>query len=203
MRHILGSKWTKRALFVVSLIPIANLGRRAYEGRLTANPIEFITHYTGDWTIYFLLITLSITPLREMLKQPQLIRFRKMFGLWAFFYGSVHFLIWAALDKLFDPADMWADVMKRRFITAGMLGLFLMLPLALTSTAGWVRRLGWSRWQKLHRLIYFTVAAGVVHYYWLVKSDHRFPVLYGTIFLTLMLCRAWIWGPGKKRKASR
>jgi methionine sulfoxide reductase heme-binding subunit len=189
MKALLLSRWTKIALFILCLEPVLELAWRAYRQNLTLNPIEYITHDTGDWTIRFLLITLTITPLRLLTNQPQLTRFRRMLGLFAFFYGSLHFMTWLGLDKFFDLKEMWEDVVKRRFITAGMTGYALMIPLAVTSTAGWVRRLGFNRWQRLHRLIYFSALAGVIHYYWLVKSDIRLPLMYGGIWAVLMLVR--------------
>ncbi len=196
MNTLLTSKWTKVVVFLLCLIPLGNLlwgAYQAYSGSdpnaLTPNPIEFITHKTGDWTIRFLLITLTITPLRLILKQPLLTRFRRMFGLYAFFYSVLHFSVWFILDKMFNFSDMWQDVLKRRFITAGMVGLAAMIPLAITSTAGWVRRLKYKRWQALHRLVYLSAAAGVVHYYWLVKSDVRLPLMYGAILAVLLLYR--------------
>jgi len=193
MKKVLSNRWTKVVLFVLCLVPLAWLGWRAYQQKLTANPIEFITHYTGDWTIRFLLITLAVTPLRKLLNQPQLARFRRMLGLFAFFYGCLHLMTWLWLDKFFDLSEMWKDVVKRRFITAGMTAFVLMLPLAITSTAGWVRRLGFVRWQRLHRLIYFSALAGVIHYYWLVKSDVREPLMYGAIWAALMCYRLVVW----------
>jgi methionine sulfoxide reductase heme-binding subunit len=183
------SGWTRAVVFSLCLVPLANLVWRGYTQNLTINPIEFITHRTGDWTLRFLLITLAITPLRKILRQPQLVRFRRMLGLFAFFYGMLHLTTWVWLDKEFDVGEMWADVVKRRFITSGMTGLLLMVPLAVTSTAGWVRRLGFRRWQLLHRLIYLSALAGVIHYYWGVKSDIRLPLLYAGILLVLMLYR--------------
>jgi sulfoxide reductase heme-binding subunit YedZ len=199
MKKFLVSKWTKALLFLLCLVPLVKLawlGYRSSRGdvlALTINPIEFITHYTGDWTMRFLLITLAVTPVRSLLNQPQLIRFRRMLGLFAFFYGVLHLTTWVWLDKFFDLKEMWADVVKRRFITAGMTGLLLMTPLAITSTAGWVRRLGFQRWQRLHRLIYFSALAGVIHYYWLVKSDIRLPLLYAAILAVLMAYRGIVW----------
>ena len=193
MKKVLSNRWTKVVLFVLCLVPLAWLGWRAYQQQLTANPIEFITHYTGDWIIRFLLITLAVTPLRKLFNQPQLARFRRMLGLFAFFYGCLHLMTWLLLDKFFDLSEMWKDVVKRRFITAGMTAFLLMLPLAITSTAGWVRRLGFVRWQRLHRLIYFSALAGVVHYYWLVKSDVREPLMYFGIWAVLMLYRLGVW----------
>ena len=191
-------RWVKPLLFVVCLIPLALLAQSVRSGTL-ANPVEYITHTTGDWTIRFVLITLTITPLRVLLKQPNLARFRRMLGLFAFFYGTLHFATWFALDKGFDLSEMWKDVLKRTFITAGFTGYVLMIPLAITSTAGWVRRLGFKRWQQLHRLIYITAAAGVIHYYWLVKSDIRLPVMYGAILLVLLACRFFTRAPTKQK----
>ena len=202
MNRILASPWTKRTLFLACLIPLAILGWRGYQGNLTANPIEFITHYTGDWTIRFLLITLAVTPLRMLLNRPQVTRFRRMFGLFAFFYGVCHFSIWFVLDKFFSLPEMWADVLKRRYITVGMLGLLIMIPLALTSTQGWVKRLGYAQWQKLHRIVYIAPAAGVVHYWWLVKSDIRLPAMYGAILAVLLGYRVYRW-TRKKTPAPR
>jgi sulfoxide reductase heme-binding subunit YedZ len=193
MRKLLLSKWTKVLLFVLCLIPVLSLGWRAYQQNLGANPIEYITHATGDWTIRFLLITLSVTPIRMLLNQPQLARFRRMLGLFAFFYGFLHLMTFVGLDKFFDVAEMWKDVLKRPFITAGFTGFMLIVPLAITSTSGWVRRLGYRRWQLLHRLIYFSALAGVIHYYWLVKSDVRLPLMYGGILAVLLLYRMAAW----------
>jgi sulfoxide reductase heme-binding subunit YedZ len=199
MKKVLSNRWTKVVLFVLCLAPLAWLGWRAYQQELTANPIEYITHYTGDWTIRFLLITLTVTPLRKLLSQPQLARFRRMLGLFAFFYGCLHLMTWLWLDKFFDLSEMWKDVVKRRFITAGMTAFLLMLPLAITSTAGWVRRMGFVRWQRLHRLIYFSALAGVVHYYWLVKSDIREPLMYFAIWSVLMIYRLGVWMRSRRR----
>ena len=149
-------RWMKVPVFLVCLVPLGLLAWKGFHGMLGANPIEVITHATGDWTMRFLLITLAITPLRKLLVVPSLIRFRRMLGLYAFFYGFLHFMTWLWLDKFFDWHEMWADIVKRRFITVGMLGLLLLVPLAVTSTAGWIRRLGGKNWQRLHRLIYVT-----------------------------------------------
>ena len=200
MNKFLSSKWTKAALFVLSLAPLAYLFWRGFHADLTANPIEYITHFTGDWTIRFVMITLAVTPLRMLLNRPQITRFRRMLGLYAFFYGMLHLTVWVWLDKNFDTSEMWEDVFKRRFITVGMLALLLMVPLAITSTAGWVRRLGFVRWQRLHRLVYFTGVAAVIHYYWLVKSDIRLPLMYGAILAVLLAFRVPTW---LKRKPQR
>ncbi|MBV9625335.1 MAG: sulfoxide reductase heme-binding subunit YedZ, partial [Acidobacteria bacterium] len=155
--------------------------------------IEKITHATGDWTLRFLLITLAITPLRKSLGMPALIKFRRMLGLFAFFYGGLHFLTYIWLDKFFDVREMLADIAKRKFITVGLTAFVLLIPLAVTSTAGWIRRLGGKRWRTLHRLIYFSAVAGVVHYLWLVKADIRKPIIYGSILALLLSYRLLSW----------
>ena len=186
---MLRNRWIKALAFAACLMPLIWLGWGARQENLTANPIEFITHFTGDWTIRFIVLTLAISPLRRLFGLPDLLRFRRMLGLFAFSYGSLHFLTWFWLDKYFDFREIVDDVVNRRFITVGLLGLLLMLPLAITSTKGWVRRLGPVRWQRLHRLVYLTAAAGVVHYYWLVKSDIRWPLLYGVVLGLLFAAR--------------
>ena len=188
-KSVLASKWIKIPVFVLCLVPLARLGWRGVNGDLGANPIEFITHATGDWTLRFLVITLSVTPLRRLLGIPELVRFRRMLGLFAFFYGVLHLTTYVWLDKFFAWPDIVKDIGKRPFITAGFTAFVLMLPLAITSTAGWIRRLGGKRWQSLHRLVYASACAGVIHYYWLVKSDIRKPVLYGSIVAMLLAYR--------------
>jgi sulfoxide reductase heme-binding subunit YedZ len=179
----------KVAVFLLSLVPAGWLTWGAFHNKLGANPIEYITRDTGDWTLRFLLITLAVTPLRKLLRKPELIKFRRMLGLFAFFYGCLHLMTYVWLDKFFEFGEMVTDVMKRPFITAGAAAFLTMLPLAFTSTSGWIRRLGGKRWQALHRLIYVSAAAGVIHYYWLVKSDVRLPVLYGGILALLLVFR--------------
>jgi len=173
-------------IFLACLAPLANLAWRALHAELGANPIEAITHSTGTCTLVFLLITLSVTPLRKLTRQYWLINLRRMFGLFAFFYGCLHLTTYVWLDKFFDVHEMLADIAKRRFITAGLAGFVLMIPLALTSTKGWIRRLGGKRWQALHRLIYLSAAAGVIHYIWLVKADLRAPLSYAFVLLVLL-----------------
>jgi len=178
VRRILTSKWTKVVVFLLCLIPFFSLVDRALHNRLGANPVEFLQHATGDWILRFLVFTLAITPLRKLLNLPDLIRFRRMLGLFAFSYACLHFLTYLGPDQSFNLSAMWKDVAKRPFITVGFLGFILLIPLALTSTTGWIRRLGGKRWQMLHRAIYISAIAGVVHYYWLVKSDVRKPLFY-------------------------
>lgn len=196
-------RFAKVLVFGICLIPLAWLlwgffGRTPFDmatwgAGLGANPIEKITHVTGDWTLRFLLITLAVTPFRKLLKIPWLIRFRRMFGLFAFFYGCLHFLTYIWLDKFFNLHEILADVAKRKFITIGFTAFVLLIPLAVTSTAGWIRRLGGKRWQSLHQLIYVSAIAGVIHYLWLVKADIRKPVQYGILLGVLLFYRIWVW----------
>jgi sulfoxide reductase heme-binding subunit YedZ len=174
-------------------VPLGVLGWRALHSDLGANPLEVITHTTGDWTLRFLVLTLAVTPLRQITRQYWLIRFRRMLGLYAFFYGLLHFTTYLWFDKFFDWSDIVKDIGKRPFITIGFLALVIMVPLALTSTAGMIRRLG-KRWQRLHRLVYASAIAGVIHYYWLVKADVRKPVFYGCLVGVLLLYRCVNWG---------
>lgn len=186
---MLASRWSKPLLFILCLVPLATLLWRGYQQDLGANPLEFITHATGDWALRFLLVSLAVTPLRRLARIPELIRFRRMLGLFAFFYGALHLLTYLWFDKFFDFADILKDIAKRPFITAGMAAFLAMAPLAATSTTGWIRRLGGRNWQRLHRLAYFAALAGVVHYYWLVKSDIRRPLIYASIAAVLLLAR--------------
>jgi methionine sulfoxide reductase heme-binding subunit len=184
---------TKLAVFLAALIPVARLLWKYFHDSLGANPIEFITHSTGDWTLLFLLITLTITPLRRITRQYWLISLRRMLGLFAFFYGTLHFLTYIWLDKFFDLHEVWKDIFKRPFITLGFSAFILMIPLALTSTTWSIRRLGGKNWQRLHRLIYLTAILGVIHYYWLVKADHRKPIEYAIALTILLLYRVAFW----------
>jgi len=209
MNRFLSSKWTKLALFLLSLVPLGILLWLVWQAYSTgnpteyvsANPIEYITHYTGDWTIRFICFTLCITPLRMLVNQPKITGFRRMLGLFAFFYGCLHLSAWIFLDPRQNTISaIWEDIVKRRYITVGMLAFVAMVPLAITSTAGWVRRLTFKRWKRLHRLIYLTAVAAVIHYYWLVKSDVRLPLLYAAIVTVLLVYRIVVWI--RKRNAS-
>lgn len=198
---MLKGRWAKAVVFVVCLLPAIYLGRQFYLQDLTANPLEYITHFTGDWAIRIIAASLAITPLRKLLNVPDLIRFRRMIGLYAFFYASLHFLAYLWLDRLFDFQDLAKDIAKRPFITIGFASFLLMVPLAITSTKGWIRRMGGKRWQLLHRLVYFSAIAAVVHYYWLVKSDIRLPAMYGAIVGVLLSYRIWVWVRAQTRTA--
>src|SRR5271157_4267925 len=184
---------TKTIIFLAALVPLERLLWKAFHGGLGANPIEVITHSTGDWTLILVLTTLSITPLRRITRQYWLIGLRRMVGLFAFFYGTLHFLTYIWLDKFFDFHEMFKDIEKRRFISVGFAAFVLMIPLALTSTAWSIRRLGGKNWQRLHRLIYLTGILAVVHYIWLVKADLRKPIEYAIALSLLLLYRVGAW----------
>ena len=201
MRKFLASKWAKLLVFALSSWPLLFIIWRTARGELTANPVEFYQHQTGDWTLRFLVFTLCITPFRKILDLPELIRFRRMLGLFAFFYVCLHFFTYLGPDQSFSLAGMLQDVTKRPFITVGFAAFVLLVPLAITSTAGWIRRLGGKRWQMLHRAIYAAAALGVVHYYWLVKSDIRKPVFYGALVGILLVWRIWSRTSRKKAPA--
>lgn len=186
-------RYLKPVIFLACLVPLSRLVWLGFHSGLGANPIEFITHSTGDWTLTFLLITLSISPLRKLTRQYWLIGLRRMLGLYAFFYGTLHLMTYVWLDKFFDVHAMLADIAKRRLITAGMTAFTLMIPLALTSTRWSIRKLGGKRWQVLHRLIYASAAAGVIHYIWLVKADLRKPLEYAAVLGILLGYRLVAW----------
>jgi methionine sulfoxide reductase heme-binding subunit len=192
----------KLLVFAAALIPFAHLVWRGLNGDLTADPLVEITNETGIWTLRFVVITLAITPIRRIAGWHALIRYRRMLGLFAFFYGTLHFLIYLIADRFASldfpdgfvawstlvnlMASIWQDVAKRPFITVGFIAFVSMVPLALTSTAGWIRRLGGRNWQRLHRLIYVTGIAGVTHYWWRVKADTLHPIIYAAIIALLL-----------------
>jgi sulfoxide reductase heme-binding subunit YedZ len=190
-----GIAWIKALIFGLCLAPLASLAWKGANAELGANPIEVITRSTGLWTLILIMVTLSVTPARKLTGQLWLIRLRRMLGLFAFFYGSLHFLTFVWLDKFFDLNDMLADVRKRPFITAGFTAFVLMAPLAVTSTRKMIQRLGGRRWQWLHRLIYITATVGVIHFYWLVKKDVSRPLRFAVILSLLLGYRllVWVW----------
>jgi methionine sulfoxide reductase heme-binding subunit len=204
--------YIKVVVFTLCLIPLCVLlwkffGPHPFDmsgwgSGLGANPIEALEHGFGDWTLRFLLVTLSITPLRKLLRMPSLIKFRRMFGLFAFFYGCAHFTVYLWLDKFFNLHEILVDVAKRKYITVGFTAFVLLIPLALTSTAGWIRRLGGKRWQALHRLIYAAAIAGVIHYIWLVKADIRKPLEYGAVLAVLLGYRIVVWWVARLKRRS-
>jgi methionine sulfoxide reductase heme-binding subunit len=197
-------KLIKGLVFVACLGPLAWLTYAAFMDALGANPIAEITNETGVWTLRFVAITLLITPIRKVTKWNVLIKYRRMFGLFAFFYGCLHFTTYIWLDQFFDWGGIVKDVAKRPFITVGFTAFVLMIPLALTSTAGWIRRLGGKRWNRLHRLIYVTAVLGVIHYLWLVKADTIRPIRYGVVIGVLLVARAaFAWRRRLTATASR
>jgi len=191
--------WAKVPVFLACLLPLAGLGWKAAHGMLGANPIEVITHATGDWTLRLLLITLAITPFRQLSRQYWLIQFRRMFGLFAFFYAFLHLTTYVWLDQFFDVHSMIKDIAKRPFITIGFTGFCLLVPLAVTSTRKMIRRLGGRRWQWLHRLIYLAASAGIIHFVWLVKKDKTRPIEYGMVLGVLLGYRIALWGYSRLR----
>ena len=185
--------WIKPALFIACLIPLAQLVYGFYTDDLTANPIEYITRFTGSWALIILITSLAVTPLRKIFGWNTLIRYRRMLGLFAFFYIAMHFAWYLCVDQAFAWSQLLADIAKRPFITAGFLAFVLLVPLAFTSTQAAMRRLG-RRWQKLHRLVYPAAVLGCVHYWWQVKADVREPLVYAGIAAVLLgwrALRAW------------
>lgn len=181
--------WIKAAIFVACLVPLARLAWLGLDRKLGANPIEYITHSTGWWALGFLMLTLAVTPLRRLANLPWLLRLRRMLGLYAFFYASLHFLTYIWLDQFFDFNEILKDIAKRPFITVGFAAFLLLIPLAVTSTNAMVRRLGAKRWQYLHRLVYAIGALGVIHFWWLVKKDTTEPFLFAVVLAFLLIVR--------------
>jgi sulfoxide reductase heme-binding subunit YedZ len=178
----------KPIIFILCLLPLTALIAQFFINSLGANPIEEITHQTGDWTLRFLLLTLTATPLRRITGWNWLIRIRRMLGLFAFFYASLHLITYFWLDQFFDWPEIWLDILDRPFVTVGMLGFILLLPLAATSTNAMMKRLG-KNWKKLHRLAYVIPALGVIHFWWLVKADVLEPLIYGLLLAVLLAVR--------------
>jgi sulfoxide reductase heme-binding subunit YedZ len=196
-------RWVvKPTLFIVCLIPLTRLIWNGVHENLGANPVETIRLFTGDWTLRILLITLAVTPLRRLTGWNAVIRVRRMLGLFAFFYAALHVISYVWLDQFFMWDLIIEDVYKRPYITVGFTAFMLLLPLALTSTNGMVRRLGGKRWQRLHQLVYIIAILGVVHFWWLVKSDIREPLIYAVV-LALLLGYRLIWALRKARIPSR
>ena len=180
----------KPAVFLICLLPFLWLVWEVIQEQLSANPIEDITHRTGDWALRFLLITLAVTPLKRLSGQVWLLRLRRMLGLYAFFYALLHFLTYLWLDQQFLFSEILVDIGKRPYITVGFTAFILLIPLAVTSNRYAMRRLG-KRWQKLHKSVYVIAAFGVLHYLWLVKADSRDPVIYALVLIGLLGIRAW------------
>ena len=191
----------KLLVFLLALIPFARLAYGAFTDGLGANPLEFITWNTGEWTLYFLTMTLAVTPLRRLTKWNWLVRLRRMLGLFAFFYVMLHFTAFFWFDHFFDVKEMLKDVAKRPFILVGFTAFVLLIPLAVTSTNGMVKRLGAKRWQWLHRLIYLIVPLGLLHFWWMRSGKHNFtePLIFLVIVGVLLLVRV-VWAMQKRAK---
>ena len=181
----------KPSLWLLCLAPLGVLVYDGFTGNLTANPVERITNDTGIWTLRLIVATLAITPLRWLTGWNPLIQYRRALGLFAFFYGTLHFLTYFMLDHQLMFEGLWDDVVKRPYITAGFTAFVLMVPLAITSTTGWIRRMGGRNWNLLHRLVYVTAGAAVLHYFWKVKLDTTAPIYYGLGIAGLLAARAW------------
>jgi sulfoxide reductase heme-binding subunit YedZ len=197
-------RWLKAALWPLCLAPFALLALAAFNLfglHLGANPVEEILHTLGQWGLRFLLITLAITPLRRLTGQNWLISLRRLMGLFAFFYILMHFTVYFFLDQGMDLGAVAEDILKRPYITLGMTGLVLLLPLVVTSTRGMMRRLG-ARWQKLHKLVYVIAVLGVWHFYWQVKLDTLEPTIYALILASLLAYRAWFARQQNARRAA-
>jgi sulfoxide reductase heme-binding subunit YedZ len=187
----------RAAAFAAALAPSVNLVVSFFTDDLTANPIEYITNQTGFAALVLLILTLGVTPMRRVTGWNEVIKLRRMLGLFAFFYGTLHLLTWIVLDKFFDFAFMAEDIIERPFITIGMVTWLLLLPLALTSTQASIRRLG-RRWQTLHRLSYVAAVTGIIHFWWKVKADTQEPRLWASILAVLLAYRAW-WMWSRRR----
>lgn len=198
------AKFNKILVFINALVPLAFLVWDWYFGQLGANPIEFFLRTTGILTLTFLFITLTVTPLRKVFGWNQLIKFRRMLGLYAFFYGVIHLVTYSIFDKSFDIKAILGDIWQRPFIAVGMLALTLMIPLAVTSTNGMIKRLGGKNWQKLHRLSYPIAILGLIHFFWIQKSDYRYPILFAVILFFLLGYRIFnTYKPKKTQLAAK
>ena len=189
-------------VFILAALPFFRLVVAVYREDLGANPLEFITRNTGDWTLYFLCLTLALTPLRKLLQWHWLIRLRRMLGLYSFFYAALHFLTFLWFDHFFDLADMWRDLVKRPFITVGFIAFVLLLPLAITSSNAMIKRLGGKQWQWLHRLVYVIVPLGVLHYFWMKAGKNLLlqPTLFAVLVFALLGLRLyWRFQPAAKK----
>jgi sulfoxide reductase heme-binding subunit YedZ len=180
----------KPLVFAASLLPLAWMVWLGWQDQLGANPVETLSHRTGDWSLRFLLLTLAVTPLRRLTGWNRLQQFRRMLGLFAFFYVCLHFGVYLVFDQFFDGRAIVADIAKRPYITVGFTGWLLLIPLAVTSTAGMIKRLG-RNWQRLHRLVYLIGVLGVLHYLWLVKADLTEPLVYAGVLTALLGYRLW------------
>jgi sulfoxide reductase heme-binding subunit YedZ len=213
-------RWLKLVAWILCLVPLLNvlwkvvhilpwtqdigfIAAGADRWNLGANPINVIERAMGKATLIMILVTLAVTPARRVLRQPWLIRFRRLFGLFAFFYATLHLLSYVVLDQFFDYHSMISDIAKRKYITVGLAAFVLLIPLAVTSTSGWIRRLGGKRWARLHQLIYATAVLAIFHFLWLVKFDTRRPIKYGAVLALLFAYRIAVWMVERAKARSR
>ena len=185
-------------VFTACLGPVAYLAWRGLTDRLGADPIREVQIETGLWALRFLAATLAVSPVRRLTGWSGAVKYRRMLGLFSFFYASVHLAWWVGVDWFFDFGAMWEEIVKHKYILVGMATFVLMTPLAVTSTKGWIRRLGGRRWNRLHRLVYLCALGGTVHYLWAVKKDTFFPLMYLAVFALLLGYRGYAWWQGRR-----
>lgn len=192
----------KPLVWLLSLAPLAWLGWLAYSGGLTANPIEFLNRYLGEWALKFLIIAIAVTPLRGLTGWAGLTRFRRLLGLFAFFYVVLHLSSYVGLDQYFNWSDIWRDIIKRNYITVGMFASVILLALALTSTKGMIKRIGGKNWNRLHKAVYLAVAAGCVHFFMMRKGFQLEPLIYGGVAASLLGYRLLAYNKKRRRKSA-
>jgi methionine sulfoxide reductase heme-binding subunit len=188
----------KPALYLIAVLPLAWLVFALFTGLVMGDQVKFMQHVTGDTVLTCLMLTLAVTPLRRLTGWNEIIRIRRLIGLTAFWYACLHLTTYLVFDQSLDLSEIAADIRKHPWVLVGFTGFLCLVPLAVTSTNGWIRRLGGKRWQRLHRLVYVAAAAGVLHYFWLVKKDITYPVIYGVVLLVLLLARVW-WAAERAR----
>jgi sulfoxide reductase heme-binding subunit YedZ len=182
----------KPALYVAALLPLAWLLFALFTGRVMGDQVKFMQHVTGDTVLTCLMLTLSVTPLRRLTGWNEIIRVRRLIGLTAFWYACLHLTTYVVFDQDFSLMEITKDIAKHPWVLVGFTAFLCLVPLAITSTNGWIRRLGGKRWNRLHRLVYVAAFAGVLHYFWLVKKDIHYPLLYGIVLLVLLGFRVWL-----------
>jgi sulfoxide reductase heme-binding subunit YedZ len=197
-RAILVTRVIKPALYVTAVLPLAWLLFALFTGLVMGDQVKFMQHVTGDTVLTCLLLTLAVTPLRRLTGWNEIIRVRRLIGLTAFWYACLHLTTYLVFDQSLDLNEIAADIRKHPWVLVGFTGFLCLVPLAITSTNGWIRRLGGKRWQRLHRLVYVAAVAGVLHYFWLVKKDITYPLVYGVVLLVLLLTRLW-WAADRAR----
>jgi sulfoxide reductase heme-binding subunit YedZ len=190
-RAALVTRVVKPALYVAAVLPLAWLLFALFSGLVMGDQVKFIQHVTGDTVLSCLMLTLTITPLRRLTGWNEIIRVRRLIGLTAFWYACLHFSTYVVFDQSLSISEIMTDIAKHPWVLVGFTAFLCLIPLAITSTNGWVRRLGGKRWRRLHRLVYVAAAAGVLHYFWLVKKDITYPLTYGVVLLVLLLSRLW------------